>query len=248
MVQIHTSNDIIRALREDAELLREVRRAILTDDVLALPAQFAAMLETQNEMLKTQNKMLGDIAELRETQSEMLKTQDEILRRLGNIETRFGRFEDDFGKFRGNYTETSARRDYYGIAFAVSDAKGWDLRPVNVRVVSPAELGRLVDDERFDRLSSDYKVSFLRTDLTVEISRPDGEFCYIMAQASHTCNGRDTSRAISHSRTLSSITRRETIPVIAGVQPDREIQPLIDVGAVFWYPIEERKLTPGELS
>ena len=86
MVAIHTSEDIIRALREDPELLDQVRRAVMTDEVLALPGQSAAMLETQNSMLETQNRILADLtetrqtlAEMRQTQAEMLETQNRIL-------------------------------------------------------------------------------------------------------------------------------------------------------------------------
>ena len=86
MVAIHTSEDIIRALREDPDLLDQVRRAVMTDEVLALPGQFAEMLETQNSMLETQNRILADLAETRQTlaetrqtQAEMLETQNRIL-------------------------------------------------------------------------------------------------------------------------------------------------------------------------
>ena len=98
MVAIHTSEDIIRALREDPDLLDQVRRAVMTDDVLALPGQFAEMLDTQNriladlaetrqtqaEMLETQNKILADLADTRQTQAEMLETQNKILADLAD--------------------------------------------------------------------------------------------------------------------------------------------------------------------
>ena len=77
---------IFQAMNEDPELLAEVRRAILTDELLGLPAQFAEMqmdlAETrrvQNEMLETQNRILADLADLRRVQNEMLETQNRIL-------------------------------------------------------------------------------------------------------------------------------------------------------------------------
>ncbi len=89
MVAIHTSEDIIHALREDPQLLSEVRRAILTDEILALPVQFAAMLATQNkilaeltEMRETQTSILAELAETRETQASMLATQNRMLAEL----------------------------------------------------------------------------------------------------------------------------------------------------------------------
>ncbi len=84
---------ILQAMREDEELLADMRRAILTDELLSLPDQFAEtkatqeeMLETQNkilatqaEMLKTQNRLLADLAETRRVQAEMLETQNRLL-------------------------------------------------------------------------------------------------------------------------------------------------------------------------
>ena len=79
MTTIDTSEDIIRALQEDPHLLRQVRRAIMTDEVLALPDQFADMRETQNSMLETQNRILSELADTRATQRSMLETQSSML-------------------------------------------------------------------------------------------------------------------------------------------------------------------------
>ena len=78
---------IFSALHEDPELLAEVRRAILTDELLSLPVQFAEMKAAQNEMLKTQNEILADLSETRRVQAEMLKTQNKILADLSETRT-----------------------------------------------------------------------------------------------------------------------------------------------------------------
>ena len=93
MVTINTAEDILTALRSDPELLRQVRLAIMTDDVLALPEQVQSILQTQSETLadiadlrRIQNEILADIADLRQTQNRILadtadlrQTQNEIL-------------------------------------------------------------------------------------------------------------------------------------------------------------------------
>ena len=93
MVTIDTSEDIVRALREDPHLLDQVRRAIMTDEVLALPSQFAAMLETQNAML-------DDIASLRETQNAMLETQNAMLDDIANLRETQNRILDEQASLR----------------------------------------------------------------------------------------------------------------------------------------------------
>ena len=51
MVTINTAEDILTSLRSDPELLRQVRLAIMTYDVLALPKQVQSILQTQSETL-----------------------------------------------------------------------------------------------------------------------------------------------------------------------------------------------------
>ncbi len=85
MVAIHTVEDFIHALREDPDLLDQVRRTIMTDEVLALPNQFAALLQTQNRILaelaesrRTQTAMQETIATILETQNSLLQAQNRI--------------------------------------------------------------------------------------------------------------------------------------------------------------------------
>ncbi len=99
MISINTSEDIIRALERDPRLLSQVRRAIMTDETLALPERFTAMLdvqnrmlaeiaqlkETQNRMLETQNGMLAEIAQLKETQNGILETQNGMLAEIAQL-------------------------------------------------------------------------------------------------------------------------------------------------------------------
>ena len=96
---INTDADVIRVIQENPRLLieaitahpelrAEVRRAVLTDELLAMPEQLAEMRETQNEMLKTQNEILKSLAETRETQNEMLRVSERDARRAGQCPRR----------------------------------------------------------------------------------------------------------------------------------------------------------------
>ena len=204
------------------------------------------MLRTQESMLLTQEKMLADISDLRRTQNELLRAQNEILQRLGNVEAHNGRLSNDFGAFRGNYAESAARKEAHGIALKIGERRGWTIKVRDIAVLRQKDLVQLADDERFDALPADIKISFLKTDVAVQFATSEGTLYYIMVEASYTCDSRDTARAMSHSRMLSQYTGIETFPVISGVRLDREIQPLIDSGDVFWHPIEEQTMEPEE--
>lgn len=99
MTTINNIEDFLRIVREDDALRSAMRRELLTEELLELPARVAAMSKTQDAMLETQNSMLKDLADLRQTQdsmlkeiadlrqiqNEMLKTQDSILKEIADL-------------------------------------------------------------------------------------------------------------------------------------------------------------------
>ena len=80
----------------------------------------------------------------------------------------------------------------------------------------------------------------------MEVQQEDGETFYIAVEASYTCNGRDTRRALTHADLLTKFTNKTAWPAIAGVRIDRQIQETIDSGQVLWYQLEEENLEPPE--
>ena len=125
-----TIEDLLRIVRENEEFRAALRRELLTDELLALPAQFAVMLETQN-------RMLADIAELRQTQNDMrddLKAQHGILRRQ----------QSDFGRFRGNYAISVAKRKSWDIAMLFARLRG--ARRMRERILTGNELSDMLGE------------------------------------------------------------------------------------------------------
>ncbi len=127
----------IRLLRQDEELLDEFRRVVLSDELLAMPAQLAdvqstqaamledlaslrqtqnSMLETQAAMLETQAAMLEDLASLRQTQNSMLETQQGTSRDIKAMHGMYRRQHEDVERFRGNYAIDAARQNDMEIA------------------------------------------------------------------------------------------------------------------------------------
>ena len=92
MTTIDNIEDFLRIVREDEGLRSAVRRELLTEELLDLPARVASMSKTQDSMLETQNSMLKELADLRQTQNSMLKeladlrqTQNSMLKDLADL-------------------------------------------------------------------------------------------------------------------------------------------------------------------
>ncbi len=340
MTTINTTDDLIQLVRENEGFRAALRRELLTEELLALPTQFAAMSETQSEMLrtqnqmlkdianlcntqnqmlkdiadlrktqnqmlkdiadlrktqnqmlkdiadlrKTQNQMLKDIADLRKTQNQMLKTQNEILqelanlrnkqnemlqtqndmllvqanivetqgailRRLDNIEAHNSRLSHDFRNFRGNYAETVASKNAFSIALRLSEAKALGIDETTLRILSADDLrslARQYGSKRIAALPIGVRESFYGCDLAMEVENADGAVCYIVAEASYTCDDRDTTRALNNADLLRKFTGNQAFAAVAGVRMDRSVRPPVDSGDVFWYQLEDDAMGPEE--
>lgn len=172
MTTINTIHDLHRILVEHPEWRSDLRRVLLTEELLTLPSQFAEMIETQNRilteqaeqrqsqnrmletqvtMLETQNNILAELAELRQTQDSMLETQNSMLVEQGYIRTdihelhgMYRRQHEDMARFRGNYASDAARTSSVDIARLFARLRG--LRRIYVRPLTLEERGDLLGD------------------------------------------------------------------------------------------------------
>ena len=80
-------SEVIREIRENPEVREEVRRLILTDELLAVPAILARMDERQGRMDERQGRM-------EDRQGRMEGRLDLMDERQGRTEDRLGRMED----------------------------------------------------------------------------------------------------------------------------------------------------------
>ncbi len=239
MTTINTIQDLHRILRENPEWRDELRRTLLTEDLLNLPAAHEAFVAEMREF----------VAEVREFVAATNRRFDENNRRLDNLDTRMDRMSHDFRNFRGNFAETAAVKDAVGIAMAMSDAKGVPIDETIIEVLSPDKrraLARAYGSDNLAAIPREDRRTFYRSDLIMEVQQEDGETFYIAVEASYTCNGRDTRRALTHADLLTKFTNKTAWPAIAGVRIDRQIQETIDSGQVLWYQLEEENLEPPE--
>ena len=93
MTTIDTIDDLLRLVRENDEVRAALRREVLTEELLALPAQFIGMQETQTSMQEsivslqeTQNSILETIASMQESIVSLQETQNSILETIASMQ------------------------------------------------------------------------------------------------------------------------------------------------------------------
>lgn len=241
MTTIDNVEDFLRIVREDEGLRSAVRRELLTEELLELPARVASMSKTQDEMLETQNSMLKEIADLRQAQNEMLKTQDSmlkdladlretqnslletqnaILERLGNVEGETRQNATHIGELKGLFMERSARDDAPIIAS--------DMGLQWLKTLGRGEVVMMADEAQRSGLvagiSHHNMRTFRRADLVFEATDSDGETHYVSVEISYTADNRDTERATRHAEYITRFTGIPAYAAIASVHIDNRIE------------------------
>ncbi|MCE2459039.1 MAG: hypothetical protein J4G14_14695 [Dehalococcoidia bacterium] len=248
MTTIDNIEDFLRIVREDEALRSAVRRELLTEELLELPARVASMSKTQDSILETQNSMLKEIVDLRQTQNEMLKTQDSILKEIADLrqtqdamlETqnfllktqnsileRLGSVEGDtkqnivhIGDLKGLFMERSARDD----APVITSDMGlrW------LKTLERGEVVMMADEAQRSGLTAGISRhnmrTFRRADLVIEAVNSDGDTQYVAVEISYTAAGRDTERATRHAEYITRFTGVPAYAAIASVHIDNRIE------------------------
>ena len=220
MVTIHTSDDILRLLRENPEWKEAVRREILTEELMNLPARFDSFVASTERFIEEQRQF-----------------NDRVDGFIERTNRRFSRIENDISNMRGEY----ARNTAVGEAADIAEYMGFQM----MRILSMDDLRELLRTSDTSGIATSELQSFRRADLVIEAADAEGNIHYIAVEASNAGDERDTRRAIRNAEFLARFTGQPAHPAIASVRNDYRIQDIIDSGQVYWHRLDNREPRPG---
>ena len=221
MTTINNQDDFLEALRNNPAWREAVRAHILGDELLQLPVRFDAFVQEFKTFAREQSRRLENVETLVQEQNT----------RTANLEERVGRIESDTGAIKGDFARTRTVQDARNIAYDM----GLEL----VRTLSSDELR----DMAGNTLPRDVGRSFRNADLVMEAT--DGtNISYIAMEVSFTANLRDCDRAIRNAGLITSFTGKPAQAAVASVRNDREATEVVESGAVYWHPLEDRTPSP----
>ena len=217
-------NRFLRALQDDPEFRAEVRRQLLSDELLELPdrfARFAAYVE-------------GFIEDQKKFNEEQKIINARVDATLARIETNIARIETSIGILKGNVARRVLRDHHETIL---------DLLQLDfVDILQRSDLTRLVRNSGVaNEIEFGQRRSFYAADLVLAGTDAAGDTHYVAAEASFTADRRDTDRAIRNAEFLTRFTGQPSHSVVASVFNDREVQELVDTGAIHWFRLDERE-------
>ena len=233
MTTINTSDDLLRLLEEDAQFYQAARRLILTNELLELPTRFNAFVDRVDQFI-TKREEFNErietfIGELQEFNAEQRQFNE-------RIETSLRRIDNSIGELKGN----TAR---YVIAAHFGEIPG--LLGLEFQdSLSREQLRALIGPVGRNISSTGDWQSFIRADLVLITTNPDGETHYIAVEASYTADERDTARARCNAELLQRLTGHPCHAVIASVQNVREIEAELEGPDVYWYQLDPLDFTP----
>lgn len=253
MTTINSQEDFLRALAENPEWRAAVRAQILGDEQLQLPVRFDAFVEQVSAFVEEQKQFNAEIrgfieeqkqfneeqkqfnAEMRQFNSEMklfLVGQRDINERLIQ---RMDRITNDMAQFKGWLARLAATDSAPGIAI--------DMGMEYVRTISRAELALMAHNAAGGNIPTSELRSFRDADVVIEATLK-GSIHYIAVEASYTGDRRDTDRALRNADFLTRFTGIPARAAVVSVRNDRELDPLIMPGHVYWYPIPDSYMEP----
>ncbi len=229
MVIIHTSDDLLRVLRENPEWKAEVRREILTEELLSLPARFDRFVTKTEQFMEKTDRFIEKTDQFIDEQRQF---NDRVEGFMVRTDLRFGRIEDDISNMRGEY----ARNIAVGEAEDIAEDMGFRM----LRTLTRDDLRELLRTSDTTGIATSELQSFRRADLVIEAADADGVVHYIAVEISNVADERDTRRAIRNAGFLARFTGQPTHSSIASVRNDYRIQDTIDSGQVYWHALADR--------
>ena len=172
--------------------------------------------------------------EMRAFAEEMRAFAKAANRRLDNLDARFDRMERDNSDIKGDSAERKAAREIANIVE--------DLGKIWVRNLDREEIYALERAANIQGIPRGHLRSYRGADIIAEAVEPDDDApCYVVVEASHTANGRETTRAIRSAGLLSRFSGKPAYPIIAGVRVDNETREAIDAGEIQYYELEANR-------
>ena len=218
-------------MEQDPALRDALRRYVLTEEILALPAQVKALTEAVEALVSETRELRAGQEQLRAAVGELREEVGELRTGQQELRTDLGRMGGDVSRllgtnYEGKATQFAPRmaRRKLGLTNPTVVAMGYANNMVLLlpEADQAAERGDITWDEADD---------IVRADVIVSGAHQDGTQRYVLAEISITVQENDRARAQRSAGLLERATGVKTIPVVIGIS---EGAPAGDLGAAFW--------------
>ncbi len=221
---VHDFHDMVVILESEPSWRQELRRLLLTEDILTLP-QFVRELAESNRKFEARvetrfDRVESDIVELK-TDVSQLKTD------VSQLKTDVSQLKTDVGRFNGRDLERMVRERpfVYLSRFAL-----------RLQVVDESEIATALEEavEAAILSESEMEDAKLIDAIARGKRRLDGAIVLLACEISAAVNEYDIQRAVRRAGLIAKATRQEVIPVVLGETISERMRQLADQEKVGW--------------
>ena len=152
MTTIHfsTTGELLHILDDYPEVLAELRRKLLTDDLLAMPESVRAIRETQREMQETQQRIADLLNQTAERLDALEARQEQYDARQARTEAKQDQSDARLERIEASQERMEARQDQSDARLERMDAKQDRMEATQAEMLE----WQANADKRFDRIES----------------------------------------------------------------------------------------------
>jgi len=242
---IVTFADILRALKSHPDWLEELRKIILTTELLELPKKFDELLkrvekiESDVEILKQDVAVLKqDVAVLKQDVAVLkqdvavLKQDVAVLKQdVEILKKDMAYLKGEFGRFKGKDFERTIKDKHYAYF-------GKLLR--KTKLVQFEEILQIIDDaEEKGLIKEEQRDSLLNLDIIVKGQIKSTQKPVVLAvEISYSLYEDDIERAIERAQILAQILHEEVIPTVVTAEVREDVEKLADNKGIFLIKVD----------
>jgi len=228
-------HDLVRLLEQHPEWRAELRRLLLTEEILSLPQVVRELAQEVKLLAEAQRRTEQRLEELALAQRATEQRLEELAVAQRDTEQTVRALVRDVAGVKGESLERRYRER----------AASYFQRILRrIRIVDHQQLGLLLDDAvDSSRLTPEERADLLEADVVL-MGLLDGQEVYLVAEVSGIVMAHDVRRARRRAAILEKATGQRAIPAVAGerVLDDRETQ---EEAAGVWKVLDGRSEPPA---
>lgn len=233
---IEDFQDLRRLLEQHPEWRAEIRRLVLTEELLGLPALVRGLTERLDRLTERLDQLAQRVDQLAQRVDQLAAVMQQLASIQVRTEARLTSVEDRLGHALGAVAEIRYR--FRGGAYFSRIAR-------RVGAMDSGELAdQLLDAVEAGVLREEERQGILLADLVFTAWRLDGsEDIYLLVEVSHGVGAEDVTRALHRARLLER-TGRPVVPVVAGTSITDDAAETAAAAGV-WQVLDGHAVPPG---
>ena len=233
---------LVQVIRNDDDLRQELRKEILTEELLQLPARFTRLEEDVAELKTDVAELKTDVAELKTDVAELKTDVAELKTDVAELKTDVAELKTDVAELKTDVTELKAGQARMSGQIANLTGRDYETRAIEgsrrlvrrelgmeqatllyaSKQTAPTsfETGTLIPAIREGRISRQQGDELEEADCIIRCEDPDGAVVCAVVEISVTVQDHDRRRAAERAEIFALASGLRTLPFVVGQEQE----------------------------